>query len=421
VAWYVHYTVSWQCTIGNRLAQPLVCVVAFRTWFGLGVFQPLGTHGGCSRVWFLSVVAGNEDRFDSMIYGFPHPIGTGWGLGLTFEHQVMNNWRKQLNFDPLPRLLSSANAALVYWVRRDLLEEQVSAVDCLWQLPEAQKILKKQQPDGSWVRLGEKKHPAINYALVETWRQFRFLVEQYGFSRGYPQASLAAEFLFSCQTPVGDFRGILANQYATYYTGAILASLIQADYADDPRIDRGFKWLLAMRQSDGGWTIPMLTHKLDRATQYRSTTQYVDPVEPDRSKPFSHNWTGMILRAFAAHPGYRKSPAAQTAAALLKSRFFKQDVYASYQAASYWVRFEYPFWWNNLVAALDSLSLIGLPKEDKEIRLGLDWLREHQTRSGLWRVSYVNPRAQEKDTVKVREMKLWVTLAICRVFKRFYG
>jgi hypothetical protein len=39
--------------------------------------------------------------------------------------------------------------------------------------------------------------------------------------------------------------------------------------------------------------------------------------------------------------------------------------------------------------------------------------------NGLWRVSYVQPHAQEKETAKVRDMKLWISLAICRVFKRF--
>jgi len=69
----------------------------------------------------------------------------------------------------------------------------------------------------------------------------------------------------------------------------------------------------------------------------------------------------MILRAFAVHKRYRRSPAARAAADLLKSRFFQPDAYTSYRAASYWVRFDYPFWWNQLVAALDSVSLIGVP------------------------------------------------------------
>jgi hypothetical protein len=82
------------------------------------------------------------------------------------------------------------------------------------------------------------------------------------------------------------------------------------------------------------------------------------------------------------------------------------------------VRFEYPFWWNNLVAALDSLSLMGLSRDDDDIRRGLDWLIKHQQASGLWKASYA--KAEEKETAKVRDMRLWVSLAICRVLKRLY-
>jgi hypothetical protein len=331
----------------------------------------------------------------------------------------MDTWRKSFKRDPLPPLLSSGNVAVQYFARRDLLGECVGSVSQLWQLPEAQKILKKQQANGSWPRAGAHKHPAINYGLIETWRWFRYLVEQYGFTREHPQAQQAAEFLFSCQTVAGDFRGILANQYATYYTGAILSLLIKAGYADDPRIERGFQWLLALRQNDGGWTIPMITHKLDRQTQYRLSSEYAEPLEPDRSKPFSHNATGMILRAFAAHPKHRKSKAAKTAAQLLTSRFFQPDMYSSYQAASYWMRFKYPFWWNQLVAALDTVSLIGLSPNDESITQALNWLIDQQQPNGLWRTSYVQPRVKEKETAKVRDMKLWISLAICRVYQRY--
>ena len=93
------------------------------------------------------------------------------------REQTVDNWRKQLNFDPLPPLLASENKAIQYFARGDLLGEQVGSIHSLWQLPEAQRILKKQLPDGAWPRTGEEKHPAINYRLIETWRQFRYLVE----------------------------------------------------------------------------------------------------------------------------------------------------------------------------------------------------------------------------------------------------
>ncbi|MBW6475131.1 MAG: hypothetical protein K0B14_18535, partial [Anaerolineaceae bacterium] len=78
-----------------------------------------------------------------------------------------------------------------------------------------------------------------------------------------------------------------------------------------------------------------ITHKFDRETQYKLQTEFLPPVEPDRTKPFSHNWTGMVLRAFAVHPIYHQLEEAKHACELLKSRFFQADVYSSLQASHY--------------------------------------------------------------------------------------
>ena len=170
-----------------------------------------------------------------------------------------------------------------------------------------------------------------------------------------------------------------------------------------------------MRQDDLGWSGPIITHDFDRETMYRLTSEWAEPVEPDRSKPFSHNWTGMVLRAFAAHRRYRKSDAARIGAKLLKSRFFQPDGYTSYQAASYWVRFDFPFWWNNLVAALDSISLIDA-SIDEPMEAAIEWLVDHQETDGLWKATYVS--GKEVDNARTRETRRWVSLAICRVLRR---
>jgi hypothetical protein len=326
-----------------------------------------------------------------------------------------------LKFDPIPPLLSSGDEALQYFVRRDLLEENVGSIDRLWQLPGARKILNKQQADGSWLRPGEKQGTAVNDRLIETWKRFRFLVEMYGFTRENPAARSAAEYLFSCQTDEGDIRGMLANQYAPYYTGAMMSLLIQAGYEEDPRIEKGFQWLLSTRQDDGGWSVPMITHKLDRKTWLALSGQYFEPLQPDRSKPFSQSATGMVLRAFAAHKKHRRSEAAMQAAELLVTRFFQPDAYTSYKDPSYWIKFQYPFWWNNLVTALDSVSLIGLSRDCENIQKALHWLIENQEECGLWKTSYTMQGGVVQENAAMKGMKPWVSLAICRVFKRFLG
>lgn len=163
-----------------------------------------------------------------------------------------------LKLDPARVLASSGNAAISYFARRDLLGSDPGPVSLLWELPVARKTVARQNADGSWRYPGGKSHvhSRENYDQLETFRQVGTLVEKFGFTREHTAIARAAEFLFSFQTQEGDFRGIYGNQYATTYVGAIMELLVMAGYAGDPRIAQGFRWLLAMRQSDGGWAIP---------------------------------------------------------------------------------------------------------------------------------------------------------------------
>ena len=327
-------------------------------------------------------------------------------------------WLAQLKYNLIPTLESSGNKAIEYFTKRDLLGKTVEPIDYIWELPEVEKAFRKQLTDGSWKHTGKQTvaYPPFHQALVATWKTFRLLVERYEVNKTLEGARKGAEFFFSCQTSQGDIRGMLANQYVTYYTGAILAILMKAGYEGDPRVEKGLNWLLSMRQNDGGWAIPILTHYFDGKTMYRLTSQFIEPVEPDRAQPFSHFGTDMVLRAFAAHPRYRGSKEVRRAADLLKSRFFQPDVYTSYQDARYWVRFA--FWWPNITTSLDSLSLIGYSKDDVDIKKGLDWLLENQMPDGLWRLDYSKGK-QEKVTDTSE--KLWLALSVARIFKRFYG
>ena len=161
----------------------------------------------------------------------------------------MDEWRKQFKFDPIPPLILTKSKALLYYIRHDLLEEDVGSIKQLWELDEAQKILKKQQMDGSWKYPGGKKdmRSQENYDQLETYRKLGFLVEIYGFNNTHASIKNAAEFLYSFQTDEGDFRGIYGNQYSPNYSAGILELLIKAGYQKDIRIEKGLKWFLSVR------------------------------------------------------------------------------------------------------------------------------------------------------------------------------
>jgi hypothetical protein len=313
-----------------------------------------------------------------------------------------------LKVDPVPILAASKNAAIAFFARRDLLGTAVGPVSTLWDEPAARKIVARQNADGSWRYPGGKDHirSRANYDQLETFRQVGVLVEKFGVTREHRSMQRAAEFLFSFQTKDGDFRGIYGNQYATTYVGAIVELLVKAGYADDPRIALGFRWLLSMRQNDGGWAIPLRTEGIP-FSEFLDLTRHPEPVAPDRTKPSSHLVTGMVLRAFAAHPARRRSRDALRAAELLASKLYKKDAYGDRGDVAYWERVSFPFWFTDIVSALDSLSRMGLPT----IALVVERLRKVQRADGTFGFKIM--KGKDKD------LPWWICLAVCRSLERW--
>lgn len=321
----------------------------------------------------------------------------------------MADWLTTLSYDPIQPLLAAMDKPIEYFTRRDLLGQAVNPVQTLWDLPEAQRITRKQQPDGSWRYPGGHHaiRSATNYNQLETFRNLGYLVELYGFDKSSPVIRKAADFVLGFQTDAGDIRGILGNQYTPYYTAGFLELLLKAGYTHDARIEKAFAWLQRMRQDDVGWALPLRTRhqKLGIIASDAAT------LEPDRSQPFSHMITGMVLRAYAAHPIYHESPEARAAGQLLVSRFFQRDAYPDRASPAFWLRFSFPFWFTDLVSAMDSLTKLGFRQSELHIQTAIRWFITHQDQSGLWKLKTLkNQRQLNPD--------LWITLSICRIFKR---
>ncbi|KYC48598.1 MAG: Prenyltransferase and squalene oxidase repeat protein [Candidatus Methanofastidiosum methylothiophilum] len=325
-----------------------------------------------------------------------------------------NNWKKLLRLNPVTPLILSDDKAINYFICRDILDEDPGIIESLWESPKVKSILDKQQENGSWKYSGGKEEirSQMNYNQLETYRIMRVLIEKYGLNNTNNAISKACEFLFSFQTEEGDFRGIYGNEYTPNYSAGIMEMLIKAGYEKDDRIDLGLNWLLSIRQNDGGWAIPFRTTKC-RISDVFYKNEQTEPIKNDPTKPSSHLVTGIVLRAFATHGHYRKSNDLRKAGAFLKSQFFKKDNYPDHGSPDYWGKLAYPFWWTDIVSSLDSLSKLKFNAEDYNIKTGLDYLINNQRSDGTWKVYYGLPKDDEND--------LWITLAICRLFKRFYS
>ena len=331
------------------------------------------------------------------------------------------DWVETFKHNPIEPLLNSRNKAIQYLTKQDLMNKHEEPVMSLWNLPEPQKLLKNQEPDGSWKYPGKypKKYPDVNYNLLETYKHLRILTGKYKLNKTHPAIQKAAEYIFSYQTEEGDIRGIYASQYHPHYDALILEHLIKAGFTNDFSLNRCMEWMLSIQNNDGGWAHPLLTEGLSWDEVSRLSSHSAEII-PFNKRSISCNLiTGMTLRAFACHPEYRRHKEAYNAGELLASRFFKPNVYNTYRAADNWVRFQYPFWWNNLLMGLDSLSLLGFSREHPRVAEGLRWFIENQCNDGLWDSSYKR-NVKRIDTEKAREDRQWITYAVCNVFKRFY-
>lgn len=319
------------------------------------------------------------------------------------------SWQKVLNHDPKVFLLSSLDPAVNFFANKIFQFSKEDPKEILWNLPAAIKIIEKQDNDGSRRYRGNRPGDAYGekYELLETWRALRILVEKFGYDQRHFAIKRAVDQIFTYQTDEGDIRGILSNQYTPYYMGAMLETIIHAGYIQDDRVLKGFDWLESMQQIGGGWIIPMSMYKM---SDYYGLCQN-DPIPPNRNLLFSHTATGMVMRAYAAHPRFRHSDTAWKTGDIIKKRFFRKDTFTSRQAPSYWTKFQYPFWWTDLVSVMDSLQKIGFQANDEDIQKAIRWFIINQNENGSWNASYggKNDHADE-----------WVTLAVCRILMGFF-
>jgi hypothetical protein len=311
-------------------------------------------------------------------------------------------------------LLAKGNLPILYWLKKDILEVPVDReYKNLQKYGDRIRILTAQKSNGGWCKKKYEGHPRWEntYYIVETLQNL-FRLHNYGCAIEDEGIQKAVNFIFSTQTKEGDFRGAYLNEYAPTYHSLTLEILCHYGLDKDKRIQKGFRWIIRNRQDDGGWVIPYRTiPKEELRKRYNFEAQLkLNPVKSDKSQPFSHLVTGMVLRAFAESSTWGKSKEARKAGELLLSRFFKEDKYDDRREAIFWEEMTYHFWATDILSSLDSLSKIGFNAENKKIQQSLEWLLKKRNSKGYWESNYRKAALEDH---------LWVTFAVLRIFKRF--
>jgi squalene-hopene cyclase-like protein len=156
-------------------------------------------------------------------------------------------------------------------------------------------------PSGGWRYPARRAglRSADNYDQLETFRILSILVEKHGLDRSHPAIRRASRYVLAHQSVAGDIRGIYGNQYSPNYTAAFLELLTKAGLSSNPAVRRSFRWILSVRQDDGGWAIPFRT----AGRNFDPSTLRAATIQPVTGKPSSHLVTGVVLRALAASRG----------------------------------------------------------------------------------------------------------------------
>ena len=307
-------------------------------------------------------------------------------------------------------------------VRRDLIDDsEAPAAHEIASYREVQAVLRKMESDGSFApRAPEKGIGSGKFALcLATVRALDRLADLglrvEGEGGATPQLRKMADVILASQTSDGGIADLAlaetptarAKMVALHFHGWAISALCRAGFESDPRIEKGFQLLLSLRQDDGGWAW--------RGVRTESA-----------ARPSSHLVTGMVLRAFASSSQRRSSREARRAAELLATRFLQPDRYEDRKAPSYWEILTEPRFYTDVLDALDTITGIGLGKENSGVRTAEAYLRSRQATDGLWYpgtpVKGEGPTARSADKAAGKDKDVadasWLTLRVLVVLRR---
>jgi hypothetical protein len=310
-------------------------------------------------------------------------------------------------------------------VRRDLIDDsEAPTAHEIAGYREVQAVLRKMEKNGTYqAHAADKGIGSDEFATcLATVRALDRLADLglrvEGEDGATPQLRKMADVILASQASDGGITDLaLADAakarpktVALHFHGWAISALCRAGFEADPRVEKGFQLVLSQRQDDGGWA-------------WRG-------VRTDSAaRPSSHLVTGMVLRAFASATQRRASREARRAAELLATRFLQPDRYEDRKAPSYWEILTEPRFYTDVLDALDTITAIGLGKENSGVRTAEAYLRSRQSSDGLWypgvpvksegptsRSSKTGgkPAGKDKDVADA----IWLTLRVLVVLRR---
>jgi len=289
-------------------------------------------------------------------------------------------------------------------------EEVIEAKQRIADASYTAQILAGQHPEGYWGR-------PERYFSKHTGTAWRWLLlHELGLDSRHPQMLRAADFLLDIayNKEQGAFGSQPGHDPVPCYNGWLLWGLHRSGYGDDPRVQRGVRWVVdTVRYHDGDEQVP-------------------DPDNGCWGRHVCVRGVIPILRALAELPeSARTSETDRVLQAgvefMLQHRVYKRSHNPDKPMNAKLTQLTFPgFYWPDFVEVL--LILTGLGCTDPRMEDAIAYLHRKQARDGTWKLQRAYNERSKHDTfpviVPLEERgapSKWITLRALIVLKRWYG
>jgi hypothetical protein len=290
-------------------------------------------------------------------------------------------------------LLGDPSACLRYLVLRDLHHRTAEDAE-FYELavlrdddPLLTNLLRGQSTDGAWEKVEVRDHAPGG--AVQATSQALTRLGYLGFGPEHPAVERGAEFIFRQQRADGSWPQALEDpeiEEAPYYdrmplqTSLPLRGLAACGYAEDPRAEKAYEWLLGQRLPDGAWPTGVVSGNYGYVAGYRRL--------PHSRWGCRANTTAALI-CLAHHPERRHQAPARKALDHILARETRERQHLGFEIARI-IGVEPSRGWTTYFARFDLGLLvnlcwrIGATTEDERVQDLVRFLQSHQGAYELW-------------------------------------
>ena len=312
--------------------------------------------------------------------------------------------------------LLDGDVSIQYQVRRDLLGEEVSALEALQRRIEREgwgaRFLCKQNPDGHWGRaFYQPKWTSTHYTLLD--------LQNLSLPRGNPQPQRAIQMMFD--KTVGPDGAV--NFAVTKLPPDVCVTGMALGYAayfdsSDPRIHVIVDYLLKVEMPNWGWNCEHV-HGATHSSLHTTISVLEGLLEYRRWSERGHTAIA-DSRAQTERLQAVRQAEARGIEFILRHRLYMSD-HTGEVIDPRFVMLSYPSRWRyDTLRALDYFRAAGLPY-DERMAAALSILVQKRRKDGTWPLQQKHPGQVHFDMEEVGQSSRWNTLRALRVLKAYGG